>query len=102
MGECEKCTNESRIAAIEKDSERNSLQHREFYDKLSIMAVRAGVSENQMQQLLSSMSDIKSDLREIKEAPEQSFNAVKMCVITTITSSVVGALIASVMAMIIK
>lgn len=102
MGDCEKCFNQSEIDAIKKDLERNSAQHREFYDKLSVIAVHEGVAENQMQQLLSSMSDIKSDLREIKEAPEQSFNAVKMCVITTITSSVVGALIASVMAMIIK
>lgn len=101
-GECEKCINDSRIQRLESDLDRNSNQHREFYDKLAAIAVREGISENNMQQLIASMHEIQSDLREIKEAPAQSFNAVKMCVITTITSSVVGALIASVMAMIIK
>lgn len=102
MGDCEKCTNESRIAAIEKDLERNSLQHREFYDKFSGIAVREGIAENQMQQLISSMNEIKADLRDIKEAPAQSFNAVKMCIITAVISSVASGLVASLLNMIMK
>ena len=102
MADCEKCTQESRIAALEKDSERNSSQHREFYDKFSVIAVREGISESNMQQLMSSINDIKSDLKDLKDAPSQSFNAVKMCIVTAIITAVVSGLAASIMNLIMK
>lgn len=102
MPECDKCINESRVQRLESDLDRNSNQHREFYDKLAAIAVREGISENNMQQLIASMHEIQADLKEIKEAPVQSFNVVKMSVITTVTSAIASAIVASLISMVVK
>lgn len=84
MTECEKCKEENRIAALEKDSERNSTQHREFYCKFSEVDVKQGIFDNKLNNIEYTLNEIRDDVKSLKEEPRQNYNAIKMCIITSI------------------
>jgi len=90
MAECEKCINESRISALEKDGERNSTQHREFYNNFKDIAVKQEVSDNTMQNMFSVLSEIKNDVKELKEKPVKKWDNISTYTLTAIIGTILG------------
>lgn len=88
--ECEKCMNEQRIIVLEKDSERNSKQHKEFYDAVKNGAVQQMKNETVYNQIFSTLSDIKSDINELKSTPKRRWDTLIGALITTIVGIMVG------------
>lgn len=82
-----------KVAQLEKDSERNSTQHREFYNSLKDIEVKLQVSDNTMQNMFSVLSEIKDDVKELKEKPVKKWDSVSMYVMTTVIGGLIGFLI---------
>lgn len=82
MEDCEHCINESRIASLEADVMRNSQTHREFYDRFEQQRVDTEVAKSNMSNLLTLMTEIKNDVKELKDKPGKRWDTVVGCVIS--------------------
>lgn len=82
MEDCEHCINESRIASLEEDVKRNSQTHREFYDRFEQQRVDTEVAKSNMNNLLTLMTEIKNDVKELKDKPGKRWDTVIGCVIS--------------------
>lgn len=90
MPECEKCVHESEIQELKKDMERNSTTHREFYNNFKDMEIKQGVTDNTISNIFSVMTEIKDDVKEIKEKPAKKWDSVSLYVITTFIGGFIG------------
>lgn len=89
------CPYETIIEELKRDAERNSEQHREFYNKFNVQATAIAISEERYQNLLNAMarleasiSNIGNSLEEIKQKPSKRWDSVVTtalgCVVTAI------------------
>lgn len=94
---CEDCMMKERISALEEDSKRNAEAHREFYSKFEEMKVAYAVTNNNMANITSTLSEIRADVKELKEKPAKRYDAIVMYIITSVLGALVGFLINGVM-----
>lgn len=80
------CPYKSRVEALEKDAERNSTQHREFYNLFKDVEVNDAVTKQTYQQILSAIAELKSSMTEMKAVPAKRWESV----VTSIISALVG------------
>ena len=66
---CELCRNEERIRVLELDGERNQATHKEFFGRLEKLSRQNAVTDERYQQILTGLSEVKSDVRDLKEKP---------------------------------
>lgn len=94
---CNGCIYDSVIEELRRDAERNSEQHREFYQKFNVQATQIAISEERYTNLLSTMNrleesvnKISDSLDEIKQKPAKRWDALIMtalgCVVTAVVT----------------
>lgn len=88
--DCDRCPMEPRIIGLESDKERNSAQHKEFYDLFKQTAVAQGKSDTVQGQILSTLADIKVDITQIKDKPSKRWDSIIAAVIAAVVAFVVG------------
>lgn len=93
MGECVNCVHSAEIRELQKDAERNSKQHKEFYNEISNMKQGMAVSDERYNNLLSVMNEVKTAVSDLKEKPAKKWDSVSMYVITAIIGGVIGFLL---------
>ena len=77
MSVCDECKHESRIIALEKDQERNSNQHKEFYQMLKETEVEQARSEVVLNQILSSIKELQRDVAQLTNKDVEAWHGVK-------------------------
>lgn len=77
MSVCDECKHESRIIALEKDQERNSNQHKEFYQMLKETEVEQARSEVILEQILSSIRELRNDVAQLTNKDGEAWHGIK-------------------------
>lgn len=97
MSDCSKegCPYASDISNMKNDLERNSSQHREFYDKITDFTTKQALADERYNNILAVVSEIKLGLTEIKDKPAKKWDNLSWLVISTIVSLILGAVIGS-------
>ena len=96
---------EVQMAHIEERAKSNSKrldEHEEKLEKLSNVYVALTQVDNKVTNVESDVSEIKKDMKEIKEKPSKNYDAIKMCIITSIISLIIGTGGGAIIALIIK
>lgn len=96
--DCENCIYKSRIEALEKDMERNSNQHREFYNKFNSLDVQNAVTNEKFSTLIDKLDSLCIKMDVMTNEPKRKWNSV----VDTSIKTVVGALVGAIAAMVIK
>ena len=68
MPECETCGLKTRVEALEEDSKRNQVTHKEFFSRFEAIGERMARTDEKYTQIIRDTSEIKADLRETKSA----------------------------------
>lgn len=84
---------ENRVCALEKDSERNSAQHREFYTKFNDVDIKQAVSDEKYSQILTTQKSIDEKVTKMSETPSNRWNSL----VNVIIGAIAGGLIAMLM-----
>ena len=87
---CENCLLKDRVSALEKDSERNSSQHRDFYASFSNIDKKQAVSDEKYSQILTTQKSMDDKLTKMLDEPRQNYNAIKMCVATCVITALIS------------
>jgi hypothetical protein len=74
--ECENCTQENRIAALEKDSERNQNTHREFYGKFERLSSSDAVRGEQYTTIIEKLTRLESKIDEQEKKPARRWDGL--------------------------
>lgn len=77
MSVCDECKHESRFATIEKDMERNSAQHKEFYQMLKETEVEQARSEVVLEQILASIRELQKDVSQLTNKDGEAWHGIK-------------------------
>lgn len=88
--DCENCKNEFRIKSLEEDRERNSNQHKEFYEKFEESRIASATFKEKFDRIMDSLSEIKSDLNELKSKPDKRWEKIISAVIGGVIVIVLG------------
>lgn len=100
MANCENaCINEHRIMELEKDIQRNTETHKEFFDRFEKMNGRMVGYEKDMSYLTTTVTDISKDVKEIKEKPTKRYETAVACAITAVVSALIGFLMNGILPM---
>lgn len=90
------CPYETLIEELKRDAERNSEQHREFYNKFNAQATAIAISEERYTNLLSTMNrleesvnKISASLDEIKQKPAKRWDSTVATIISCIVTAIV-------------
>lgn len=89
------CSHEIELEALKRDMEKNSQQHREFYDKFNDLTTKQAIADERYNNILAVQNDIKSTVTELKEKPAKRWDSISLTVITTIISLIIGGIIGS-------
>ena len=81
--ECKGCIYESTIEELKRDAERNSNQHREFYDKFGKHDKDIAISAERYNNLLNIIGDLKSK-------PSKKWENITTYVLTAIVGGVIA------------
>jgi len=99
---CELCKNEQRIAALEKDSERNQNTHKEFYSLHGNSDIARAVSETKIDQLITSIDklsfivdSINKRIEEIALKPAKKWENLSWLLVTGVVSAILGYIISN-------
>lgn len=92
--DCENCIYKSRIEALEKDMERNSSQHREFYNNFKNLDVQNAVTNEKFTTLIGKLDSLCAKMDVITSEPKNKWNSVVDTGIKTVVGAVVGAIAA--------
>lgn len=92
MTDCIGCKHEHRIRSLEEDRERNSAQHKEFYDKMKESEIENAVSKTNTNTILQAIYDLKTDVKELKEQPANNWKTFIFIAITAILTYVANSL----------
>lgn len=90
---CGSCIHEQEIAELKKDAERNSTQHREFYNRFFENEKSMAISEERYNNLLALISEVKTALNELKDKPAKKWDSISTYITTTIIGAVLGFLL---------
>lgn len=67
---------EARIISLEKDADRNSKQHSEFYAKFTAIAVAEGKRDTTLGQMSVTLQEIKDDVKSLKDKPTRRWELI--------------------------
>jgi hypothetical protein len=87
---CEECGMEQRIIALEKDAERNSTQHGEFYKRICALENSQTRTDVQYNTIMEKIEKMSATLEELKNAPAKNWNTVVSAIISGIVGIIVG------------
>lgn len=87
---CEDCVMKERIAALEEDSKRNQSTHRDFFNRFEEIKVETAVTNRDMLNITSTLSEIRTDVKELKDKPAKRYDAIGMYILTSIVGAVLG------------
>jgi chromosome segregation ATPase len=90
---CEKCNLEQRVAALEKDIERNSEQHKEFYARFGSLENFQARTDEKYSNIMREIEKMSETLESLKSAPAKNWNAVVSAAISSIVGVVIGFLL---------
>ena len=100
MADCTtNCINEHRLLEIEKDIQRNTVTHKEFFDRFEQMNGRMVGYEKDMTYLTATITDISNNVKEIKEKPAKRWDTVVACALTALVSAIITFLLSGVLPM---
>jgi hypothetical protein len=87
---CENCMMEQRITALEHDSERNSDQHKEFYDRIRVLENSQTRTDVQYESIMEKIREMSAMLEEIKNTPAKNWNAIVSSAISGIVAIIIS------------
>ena len=100
MADCTtNCINEHRLLEIEKDIQRNTVTHKEFFDRFEKRNGRMVGYEKDMTYLTATITDISNNVKEIKEKPAKRWDTVVACALTALVSAIITFLLSGVLPM---
>lgn len=73
---CEECRNEDRIAALERDRERNGDRHKEFNERLSDLERTSSARDVKYDNIMSTLDKVVNDLDELKNKPARRWESL--------------------------
>lgn len=87
---CENCALEQRVSALEKDMEKNSKQHGEFYKRFGQLESFQARTDEKYSNIMREIEKMQETLEELKGAPARNWNAVVSAAISGIVGAVIG------------
>ena len=94
MGEiCEICKNESRLIALEKDAERNSNQHKEFYEAIKQEAVSQALTDSNYAQILITLERLERKVDILEANPAENWKKLIAGIITALAGYFVAVIV---------
>lgn len=93
------------LARIEERAKSNSKrldEHDEKLKELSNVYVALTKVDDKVTNVESDVSEIKKDMKEIKEKPAKNYDEIKMCILTSLISLIIGTGGGALIALIIK
>jgi hypothetical protein len=70
--------------------ERNSEQHKDFYEELKSNAIAQAKSETIYSQIFSTLSDIRADINEFKSTPKRRWDSLIGAIIVGVVGIMLG------------
>ncbi len=62
------------VASLKEESKENQSAHREIYAKIEKISQENAVANERYQQILTSMNELKADVKELKERPGKKWD----------------------------
>lgn len=90
---CDECMMEGRIVALEEDGKRNQTAHREFYNRFEDIKVETAVNNATMMTINTTLSEIRTDVKELKDKPAKRYDAIGTYILTTVIGAALGFLL---------
>lgn len=87
---CENCVMEQRVAALEKDMEKNSQQHGEFYKRFGQLESFQARTDEKYNNIMREIEKMSETLEELKSAPAKNWNTVVSSAVSGIVGAVIG------------
>lgn len=87
---CDNCELRLRIESMERDLERNSHQHEEFYNRFGKIENFQARIDEKYSNIMKEIDKICKTLEELKSAPAKNWNAVVTAGISGVVGAVVG------------
>lgn len=91
---------ETRVVQLEKDSERNSNQHREFYDKFGKIDTKVAVTDERYSNILATLENANASIEQTRKKidemsiePAKKWNNLIACLISGTVSIILGYLL---------
>lgn len=94
---CETCPYVVQINQLIEDSERNSKQHKEFYDKFEILYISTAVTEERYSVIIQSINSLTAKVDGISNVPANRWNASVMIVLGALLGGIVAAFITKIL-----
>lgn len=88
--DCENCLLSQRVAELEKDMEKNSQQHREFYKRFGLLENFEARTDEKYNNIMREIEKMQETLEELKSTPVKNWNAVVSALISGIVCAVIG------------
>ena len=103
MGCENNCVNEHRIKTLEEDlrefKERNSKDHKEFYNRLEDVEKDMISSKNDREHINSKLDEISADVKSLTEKPAKRYEMTVTSILTAIIGALAGFIISGVLPM---
>lgn len=84
---------EYRLKRLEDDSERNSAQHREFYNAFKELEKQNTRTEERYNTILTALAETKTAIEELKGKPAKRWDALVAAIISAVVGIAVGLLL---------
>lgn len=94
---CEKCPYVVQINQLIEDGERNSKQHKEFYDKFENLNITTAVTEERYSVIIQSINSLTAKVEGISNVPASRWNASVMVVLSALLGGIVTAFITKIL-----
>lgn len=103
MGCENNCANEHRIKSLEEDfrefRERNSKDHKEFYNRLENTEKDMVSSKADREHINVKLDEISADVKSLAEKPAKRYETIVTSVLTAIIGALVGFILSGVLPM---
>lgn len=90
MSETHTCIHSQEIAELKRDAERNSEQHREFYNKFNEITTKQAIADERYNNILVAQNETKAIVTELKDKPARKWDNLSWLVISSIVGIIVG------------
>lgn len=101
MGCENNCVNEHRIKNLEDDlrdfKERNSKDHKEFYNRLEDVEKDMVSSKNDREHINAKLDEISVDVKSLTEKPAKRYETIITSILTAIIGALAGFIISGVL-----
>lgn len=91
--DCDTCTIKQRVESLEKDVERNSTTHREFYGKFETLGKQQAVIDERYSQIQTTLVEIQADLRALKEKPGKRWESLASAILQWAVLAILAAVV---------